>query len=372
MKSLIHILITFVTVGLFSFSALSQRQEPLDITINWESYDPPSTLKVPENHIKSAKFPLVDIHSHHWTMDPDKLETLIKQFDTLNIAVSINLSGRNSEKLASYMENIKNCSQPNRFVVFSNIELRSIDDPDWTIETVKQIEYDYKNGSRGLKIYKSQGMHHKDSLGNRIPIDDPRIGPVWDKCGELGMPVLIHSADPFQFWMPHDSLNERWLELKVRPSRKREADDPAPFEQIIQEQHNVFRKHSNTTFINAHMGWYANDLETLGHLLDDIPNMVVEIGAVIAELGRQPRAAKKFLEKYQDRVLFGKDSFKPREFETYFRVLETEDEYFPYYKRYHAFWRMYGLGLSDEVLKKIYYKNALRILPSIDKSLFPE
>ncbi len=350
----------------------AQRRDPLDITIDWESYDPPSTLVVDENPIKRAKFPVVDIHSHHWNMDPEKLEMLIKQLDTINVAVTVNLSGRNSKKLKTYMENIANSSQPNRFIVFSNIELRSIDAPDWTKETVKQIEYDYKNGSRGLKIYKSQGMHHKDSLGNRIAIDDPRIGPVWDKCGELGMPVLIHSADPKPFWMPHDSLNERWLELKLKPSRKREDDDPASFEQIISEQHNVFKKHKNTTFINAHMGWYANDLLKLSTIMDDIPNMYVEIGAVIAELGRQPRAAKAFLEKYQDRVLFGKDSFKPREFETYFRVLETEDEYFPYYKRYHAFWRMYGLGLSDEVLKKLYYKNALKILPSIDKSLFPD
>ncbi len=368
MKNLIRVLV-FLFV---CHSANAQRQDPLDINIDWESYDPPSTLVVKENLVKSAKFPVIDIHSHHWNMDPEKLELLIKQMDTLNLAVTVNLSGRNSEKLKQYMENIKNCSQPNRFVVFSNIEFRSIDAPDWTVETVKQIEYDYANGSRGLKIYKSQGMHHKDSLGKRIAIDDPRIGPVWDKCGELGMPVLIHSADPPQFWMPHDSLNERWLELKVRPSRKREADNPAPFEQIIAEQHNVFKRHPNTTFINAHMGWYANDLEKLSGYMNEMPNMVVEIGAVIAELGRQPRAAKRFIDKYQDRVLFGKDSFKPREFETYFRVLETADEYFPYYKRYHAFWRMYGLDLSDEILKKLYYKNALRLLPDIDKSLFPE
>ena len=134
----------------------------------------------------------------------------------------------------------------------------------------------------------------------------------------------------------------------------------------------MFKKHPNTNFINAHMGWYANDLGTLAKLLDEMPNMNVEIGAVIAELGRQPRNAKKFFEKYQDRILFGKDSYQPTEYPTYFRVLETDDEYFPYYKRYHAFWRMYGLDLSDEVLKKLYYKNALRIVPGLDAGLFPE
>lgn len=358
---------------LFIITSLdAQRRDPLDITIDWESYDPPSTLVVPEHPIKSAKYPVIDIHSHHWKMGPERLEELILQMDTINLAVTVNLSGRNSVVLKEYMDNIAKCSQPNRFVVFSNIELRSIDEEDWTKNTVIQIEEDFKNGSKGLKIYKSQGMHNKDSSGVRIQIDDPRIGPVFDKCGELGMPVLIHSADPFQFWQAHDSLNERWLELKLKPGRKREADDPAPFEQIISEQHNVFRNHPNTTFINAHFGWYGNDLEKLGQLLDDMPNMYIETGAVIAELGRQPRAANRFFEKYQDRILFGKDSFKPREFETYFRVLETDDEYFPYYKRYHAFWRMYGLNLPDEILKKLYYKNALKLLPSIDKSMFPE
>jgi len=120
------------------------------------------------------------------------------------------------------------------------------------------------------------------------------------------------------------------------------------------------------------MGWYPNNLTKLGELLDEMPNMYVEIGAVIAELGRQPRAANRFFEEYQDRVLFGKDSYRPREYETYFRVLETDDGYFPYYKRYHAFWRMYGLDLPDEILKKLYYKNALKVIPGLDKSMFPE
>jgi predicted TIM-barrel fold metal-dependent hydrolase len=214
-------------------------------------------------------------------------------------------------------------------------------------------------------------MSNVDKNGDRIRINDPRIDPVWAKCGELGIPVLIHAADPASFWKPHDENNERWLELKVRPRRKRGPDNPASFETIIAEQHDIFRRHKNTTFINAHMGWFPNDLAKLGELLDDIPNMYVEIGAVIAELGRQPRMANWFFEKYQDRVLFGKDSFKPEEYPTYFRVLESADEYFPYYKRYHAFWRMYGLNLPDEILRKLYYKNALKVIPGLDASLFP-
>jgi predicted TIM-barrel fold metal-dependent hydrolase len=243
---------------------------------------------------------------------------------------------------------------------------------NWTEKAVAQLEQDVKNGARGLKIFKSLGFGVKDIEGKRVPVDDERLDPLWAKCGELGIPVLIHSADPKSFWNEHDKYNERWLELKTRPDRKRGADNPASWEQIIAEQHNVFRKHPETKFINAHMGWYANDLGTLGKLLDTYPNMYVGIGAIIAELGRQPRFAHDFFVKYQDRILFGKDAWQPQEYPTYFRVLETDDEYFPYYKKYHAFWRMYGLNLPDEVLKKVYYKNALKLIPDIDASLFPE
>jgi len=355
---------------LISVALSAQRREPLDITIDFESYDPPSTLVVPEHPTNHAKFPFVDVHSHHWKMAEMDLDYLIAQMDSLNMQVVVNLSGRGGMALKGITDNIKKYGHEDRIVVFTNINIRSILEPDWSVETVKQIEFDFANGARGLKIYKSQGMTNEDSLGNRVKINDPRIDPVWAKCGEIGIPVLIHSADPKSFWAPHDSLNERWLELKLKPNRKRSADNPASWETIISEQHDVFKKHPNTTFINAHMGWFPNDLSHLGELLDEMPNMYVEIGAVISELGRQPRMANRFFEKYQDRVLFGKDSYKPKEYPTYFRVLESDDEYFPYYKRYHAFWKMYGLDLPDEILKKLYYKNALKIIPGLDPKMW--
>jgi predicted TIM-barrel fold metal-dependent hydrolase len=339
--------------------------------MDFESYDPPSTLVVPEHPTKRSKFPFIDVHSHQWRMDTSDLTKLRSEMDAMNMAIMVNLSGRGGSSLKAMTDNIKS-QYPNRFVVFTNINIRSIGEQDWTAETVKQIEYDVANGAKGLKIYKSQGMSDKDSQGNRIPINDPRLDAVWAKCGQLGIPVLIHAADPKPFWDPLDSLNERWLELKLNPGRKRSEIDPAPWDTIIAEQHDVFRKHPKTKFINAHLGWFGNDLAKLGKLLDEMPNMYVEIGAVIAELGRQPRMANRFFEKYQDRVLFGKDSYVVDEYPTYFRVLETDDEYFPYHKRYHAFWRMYGLKLPDGILKKLYYKNALKIIPGLDSRLFPD
>ena len=365
-------ILSFAICLCWTLDMSGQRREPLDIKIDFESYDPPSTLVVPENPVDQAKFPFVDIHSHHWGLSEMNLDELIGKMDRMNMKVVVNLSGRGGERLKAMMDNIKKYGYEDRILNFTNIELRSIDENDWIENTIKQLEYDHSIGAKGLKIYKSQGMSHRDVNGKRIPINDPRLDAVWKKCGEFGMPVLIHSADPKSFWMPHDSLNERWLELKLRPGRKRADDNPAPWATIIGEMHDIIRRHPETNFIAAHMSWYANDLSKLGELLDEMPNMYVEIGAVIAELGRQPRMAKQFLTQYQDRVLFGKDSFRPDEFPTYFRVLESADEYFPYYKRYHAFWRMYGLDLPDEILKKLYYENALRLIADIDREMWAQ
>lgn len=361
-----HLKLTFISlISLFIMNICSGQE------MSFEEYNPESTLVVPENEVIKAKFPFIDIHGHQYNMPEQDLRPVVAAMDTLNMGIMVNLSGRSGERLQQSVKNIKD-HYPNRFVVFANIDFENVGSENWTEKAVAQFEQDVKNGARGLKIYKSLGMRYKDTDGKRLAIDDPRLDAIWAKCGELGVPVLIHAADPKSFWDEFDGDNERWLELKTHPRRKRGSEDPAPWEQIIGEQHNMFRKHPKTNFINAHMGWYANDLETLSQLMDELPNMNVEIGAIIAELGRQPRAAKKFFETYQDRILFGKDSWKPEEFPTYFRVLETADEYFPYHKKYHAFWAMYGLDLSDEILKKVYYKNALRLVPGLDKSLFPQ
>lgn len=350
--------------------------------ISFEEYTPKSTLVVESNIITSAKFPFIDIHNHQFGMNTkEKLDEIVTDMDKLNMAVMINLSGRgwtrdieqSNATLEGYVKAVKN-NYPNRFIIFTNIDFNGISEPGWTERAVKMLEEDVKvRGAQGLKIYKSLGFNVKNDDGTVVAVDDARIDPVWDMAGKLGIPVLIHTAEPASFWNPMDKYNERWLELKTHPGRGRDTSKgDYSFEELIDQQHNVFRKHKNTTFINAHMGWYANDLKKLDSLMIALPNTYVEIGAVIAELGRQPRTANKFFTKYQDRILFGKDSWKPEEYVTYFRVIETEDEYFEYHKKYHAFWPMYGMGLSDEVLKKLYYKNALKILPGIDKSLFPE
>ncbi len=352
---------------LSAFNACAQNSPAMD----FEKYNPPSTLVVPEHKLGKAKFPFIDVHNHQFGMPDMNLGKLIKDMDKLNMKVMVNLSGENGESLKKSVANVK-ANFSNRFIVFANVDFKNAGEKDWGEKAAKQLEEDVKSGANGLKIYKSLGFSVKDINGKRVTVDDARLDLVWKKAGELKIPVIIHTADPKPFWAPMDENNERWLELATRPGRKRSDTDPAPWDTLIAEQHRLFKKHPGTTFIAAHFGWYPNDLEKLGKLLDEMPNVVVEFGAVIAELGRQPRMAKQFFTKYQDRILFGKDSWVPEEYATYFRVLETEDEYFPYHKKYHAFWAMYGIGLTDDILKKIYYKNALRIIPNIDKSLFPD
>jgi predicted TIM-barrel fold metal-dependent hydrolase len=331
-------------------------------TMSFEEYDPPSSLVVPAHRVTRAKYPFIDVHSHQ-SLGADYAR-LVREMDAMNMRTMVNLSGRSGEALATGVRNAQSAA-PGRFVFFANLQFAGLDDPQWGANAAAQLERDVKAGARGLKIFKNLGLDLKDGSGKRVRVDDPRLDPVWRKAGELRIPVLIHTAEPRQFFDPHDKNNERWLELKEFPRRARPPAEYPPWATIIAEQHRVFRKHPRTTFINAHLGWLGGDLAHLGALMDSLPNMYAEMGAVLAELGRQPRFARQFLTKYQDRVLFGKDSFQPNEYPYYWRVFETRDEYFDYYRDYHAFWKLYGMGLPDDVLKKLYYANAVRIIPNM-------
>ncbi|HTQ79122.1 MAG TPA: amidohydrolase family protein [Thermoanaerobaculia bacterium] len=352
-------------------SATVGETKASDESMSIEEYDPTSTLVVPEHIIKRAKYPFIDVHNHQDELMPAaKVSELVAEMDKLNLQVMVNLSGSSGDKLKQGLANMKG-RYPKRFVLFANVDWKKIDEPNFGQNAAKQLEADVKAGAQGLKVFKDLGMFVFEKNGQRLRTDDPRLDPVWDKCAELGIPVLIHTGEPASFWLPHDKHNERWLELKQFPNRRRDDPKFASFKETMDEQHNLFRKHPKTTFIDAHLGWMGNDLASLGKLLDEMPNVNTELGAVLYELGRQPRFARDWMIKYQDRVMMGKDIWEPSEYWVYFRVFETNDEYFDYYRKRHAFWKMYGLDLPDEVLRKVYYKNALKIIPGIDKSLFP-
>ncbi len=340
-----------------------------DLTV--EEYQPRSTLVVPAHPVKSGKFPVIDVHSHHRDASGSGLDRIVKEMDELNLRVLVNLSGGTGETLKQFVKNYKG-RYPRRFALFANLNFRTIDDPDWGKKSAVQLEEDVHNGAQGLKIFKNLGLFTRYGDGRRMPVDDPVLDPVWRTCARLKVPVLIHVGGPAPFFEPWDRFNERWLELKLRPNRRYPPERSPRFEELMAERNRLVEKHPGVDFIIAHLGWHGHDLGRLGRLFDKYPNFYSEMGAVLAELGRQPFTAREFLIKYKDRVLFGKDSYQPNEFPYYWRVLETRDEYFDYYRRYHAHWKMYGLDLPDDALKHIYYKNALRLIPGIHKEGFPE
>jgi predicted TIM-barrel fold metal-dependent hydrolase len=340
-------------------------------TISIEEYEPKSTLVVPQHPVKRAKYPFIDVHNHQYGLTPEKVDKLVADMDGINLRIMVNLSGGYGERLKENVAILKS-RYKDRFAVFANMDFSGIDDPDYSQKVANQLEEDLRNGAQGLKIFKNFGMDLKDTKGQRIHVDDPRFEKVWEVCAKWKVPVLIHTGEPWSFFQPIDRLNERWLELKQFPQRARPPERYPSWETLMGEQHHLFASHPKTIFINAHLGWLGGNLGELGRLMDQMPNMYTEIGAVLAELGRQPRFAREWFIKHQDRVLFGKDIWEPTEYHYYFRVLETADEYFDYYRKRHAFWKMYGLDLPDEVLKKLYYKNALRIIPGLNAAGFPQ
>jgi predicted TIM-barrel fold metal-dependent hydrolase len=259
-----------------------------------------------------------------------------------------------------------------RFRVMSGVDFRNVG-AGWAAKAVSQLEADVKAGAVGVgEISKAFGLNVTRPDGSRLRVDDPALDPLWEAFARLDVPVFMHTAEPQEFFQPMDYTNERWLELAL--FRDRRYQDPAfpRFETLMAERDRLFKKHPKTTFVTAHLGWHANDLARLGRMFDEMPNLYSEIGAVLYDIGRQPRFAHDFFLKYQDRLLFGKDNYQPDEYPYYWRVLETSDEYFDYYRDYHAFWKLYGLALPDQVLKKLYYGNALKIIPDLSRAGFPQ
>ncbi len=335
-------------------------------------YRPKSTLVAAEHPRPRARFPAIDVHSHQPTpIAAAEFDRVVAAMDALNIRLLVNLSGGWGDRLRAGLTAIADSPHRDRMVLFANVDFGGGVGPGFGTKAAAQLEADIKAGARGLKIFKDLGLRVRRADGTRLTLDDPELDPLWAACGRLNVPVLIHTAEPAPFFEPVDSSNERWLELALYPSRRYPADRFPRFEALMTERDRMFARHPRTRFIAAHMAYHANDLGRLAALLDRLPNVYTETAAVLAELGRQPRAAAAFLTKYQDRVLFGKDSFQPDEFPYYWRTFETADEYFDYYRDYHAFWKLYGLALPDTVLKKLYFGNALKLVPGLPNTGWP-
>ena len=330
-----------------------------------KDYRPTTTLVTEKHPISKAKYPVVDVHTH-FGLDQDP-EAILKSMDALGVKRVVNLSGGWGGKLNKILQKFKNFA-PERFIIMCNIDFSRIDEEAFGQKMSAFLEEAHSKGVGGLKIYKSLGLSIKDKSGNIVPVDDPRLDAIWAKAGELGMPVLIHVADPAAFFEPIDRFNERWLQLKRHPDWSFYGNEFPSRDSILEQRNNVLARHPDTLFIGAHVGNSAEDLKYISEVLDKYPNFYVDISGRVAELGRQPYSARKFFIKYQDRILFGTDRYpgktvQPR-YKIYYRFLETADEYFDYYK--HPFpptgeWKIYGIFLPDKVLRKVYYENSEKI-----------
>jgi len=338
-------------------------------------YRPRSTLITSGRTVRAAKYPAIDYHGHPRDLitSAEGLAQLGAALDSINVRLMVAADNLSGERLQRAVAAIRaSARMKDRVRVLAGIDFRNVG-PGWAEKAVKQLETDIAAGAVGVgEIGKGLGLSIKKADGSRLTIDAPELDPVWQAAARLGIPVFIHTADPQEFFRPVvDYTNERWLELSLFPGRRYPQDQFPAFDQLMTERNNLFRKHPKTIFVAAHMGWHANDLGRLGKLLSDFPNVYTEVGAVLYDIGRQPRAAHDFFIKYQDRILFGKDSYQPEEYPYYWRVFETRDDYFDYYRDYHASWKLYGIDLPDSVLKKVYYQNALRITRALPRTAWP-
>ncbi len=344
-------------------------------------FEPKSMLHVKETPVARARVPVIDFHTHVSRRRAQKPAVppadLVKAMDAVNLHTMVNLTGGSGEELANTVTTFDRAF-PRRFV--------SMTEPSWTRASesgyaawqADEIGKAKAAGAVGVKVLKTLGLYLRDGgpNGQLVRVDDARFDPMWEACGRHGMPVAIHVGDPEAFFLPIDRFNERYEELSAHPDWSFHGRDFPAFKEILDARDRVYARHPKTTFVGLHVGHWAENLEAVGATLDRFPNVHVEIGARIGELGRQPRTSARFFDKYQDRVLFGTDAIPlgtetPQQvfgedlYRIYYRFLETEDEYFDYAPSRippQGRWRIYGLGLPEGILRKVYYENAQRVL----------
>ncbi len=363
------------------------KAKPLDIS----QYEPKSMLQVHESYVARAKYPVIDIHTHisesvkssngvELAAQREYLgtpEECLSVMDRKNIRAMVNLTGGYGKGLAEAVSKYDR-AHPDRFFTFTEPSYEFFKDPNYPRIQADAIEQAHKDGARGLKILKTLGLYLRENItsGKLVKIDDPRFDPMWEACAALNIPVAIHISDPVAFFTPIDRFNERFEELNNHPDWSFYGKDFPSNAELIEARNRVFARHPKTQFITLHVGNFAENLENVGENLNRFPNMTVDMAARVGELGRQPYTSKKFFDKYQDRILFGTDAtlhgdafpqqvFNDKLYEIYYRFLETEDEYFDYAPATippQGRWRIYGINMPDQVLRKVYNENAARLL----------
>ena len=355
---------------------------PAGETLPLEQYHPKSMLHTVETHVPRARFPLIDFHTHitsgsadgtriRFGLDP---AACLAVMDRKNIRTMVNVTGSYGAALREAVLKLEK-EHPGRFIVFTEPAWARASDADYPKFQADQIEAAHQAGARGLKVLKTLGLFLREKGSNRlVRIDDRRFDPMWEAVATFRMPVAMHTSDPEAFFLPIDRFNERWEELHAHPDWSFYGKDFPSNRELQEARRNVMRRHPGTQFVCLHVA-DAEDLSYVSECLDSHTNMYVDIAARIGELGRQPRASRKFFDRYQDRILFGTDAsggtstpqqtYSDALYEIYFRFLETEDEYFDYSPAAvppQGRWRIYGLGLPEQILRKVYSENAARLI----------
>lgn len=381
-----RIRLSFLTLMLCA-AALAQgpaRQRPTYPHPGWkpsppQTAMPKSTLVVEETRIVKAKFPAIDMHFHGgFLRTAEECRKLIAIMDQVGVAMLVNLDGSFGERFDQYMK----ASEPyrDRLMTFARLDWTGVNEPGWSAKAEKELERCFRAGAQGLKISKELGLDLRNKDGSFIQTDDPRLDGVWELCAKYNRPVLHHIGDQIGRFLPIGPENERYEAgvWRDNPSENYYGTGQPGYEEIHQHREKMFQKHPNTVYILAHIGMMGFDLKKVGAMLDKYPKVMVDVSAAIQEVGRQPRAARKFFLAYPDRVILGTDGGTARMndldgfWRPHFRFFETEDEYFdhpaqllsPLGAPLHGRWKIYGVGLPDEVIRKIYYENALRYLPA--------
>ena len=351
--------------------------DPAAARLPLEEYRPRCALRVPSSEIPRARFPAIDAHNHlgrwlgadgAWTCAD--VGELLEVMDACNVAAIVNLDGRWGDELEQNLDRYDR-AHPARFVTFCHPDWSELSADGFGERIAAGIRRSVEAGARGVKVWKDLGLHLRDPNGELLMPDDPRLAPVWDTIADLGVPAAVHVADPVAFFDPVDRFNERLEELVANPDWWfGDRDRFPPFDRIIESLEAVVAAHPSTTIIGVHVGCFAEDLRWVDRMLKTYPNFNVDIAARIAELGRQPRGARRLIVEHPDRVLFGTDLFPPdaATYAVHFRFLETGDEHFPYSTEDpppQGRWAISGLDLPDDVLRSVYETNARRLVPGL-------